>query len=109
MKITNLTFILLLGVILSGLTVAGYVSVHDEKETSRLGTQNQAQATENYTAASISKGTILFLLAVGIIGVLGVSRKKSDIVSSAQKNKIKSSPDHQNLNAGRQESVGKKP
>ena len=108
MKINNLTFILLIGVLLSGLMAAGYVSVRDEKETSRLGSQNQAQGTENYTAASISKGTILFLLAVGIIGVLGVSRKKRDIAGPDQQGRMNRSAEHQNMDAGRQESLGKK-
>ena len=102
MKIGNLTFVLLLGIVLSGLIAAGYVSVHGESATSSLESQNQTQA------ASISKGTILFLLAVGIIGVLGVSRKKKGIAGPAQKNEVNGSTENQNLNARRQEAVGKK-
>jgi hypothetical protein len=108
MKINNLTFILLLGVVLSGLMVAGYVSVHDKAEISRLGSQSQAKTSESYATASISKGTILFLLSVGVIGVLGVSRKKKDIVGPAQKDETNSAPGHQNLNAGKQKPIVKK-
>ena len=101
MKIRNFTFILMLGVIFSGLMVAGYVSFHDKEETARLKIQNQAQTSESYAAASISKGTVLLLLAVGVIGVLGVSRKRKGSVGNAQKNETNSAPSPQNLNAGK--------
>lgn len=84
MKINNLTFILLLAVILSGLTVAGYVSVHDKEKTHGSGSENQIQASESDANASISRGTMLMLLAVGVIGALGVSRTKKGIRSTAQ-------------------------
>jgi hypothetical protein len=92
MKIKKLTYVLLLSVILSGLMTAGYVSTHDKKESFRLGNQNQAAASESYAAASISKGTILFLLAVGVIGFLGVSRKRKSNVGNAQKNEMNRTP-----------------
>ena len=38
--------------------------------------QEPINVPRTYTAASISKGTLLLLLAVGIIGALGVSRKR---------------------------------
>jgi hypothetical protein len=101
MKIKKLTYVLLLGVILSGLMTAGFVSIHDKKESAGLGNQSQAVASENYSAASISKGTILFLLAVGVIGFLGVSRKRKYSVGTSQKNETNSAPSTQNLNAGK--------
>ena len=107
MKINNLTFILLLGLILSGLMVAGYVSVQDKEETSRLGSQNQAQTSENYAAASISRGTILLLLAMGVIGALGVSRTKNSTRSPAQRNAIHSASDYENANEERQKLITK--
>ena len=102
MKIRNLTFILMIGVIFSGLMAAGYVSVHDKEETSRLKIQNQAQTSESYATTSISKSTILLLLAVGVVGALGVSRKKKDTVGVAQKTEMNSAPADQDLNAGKQ-------
>ena len=101
MKIKKLTYVLLLSVILSGLMAAGYVSTYDKKESPRLGNQNHAAASESYAAASISKGTILFLLAVGVIGFLGVSRKKKSSVGNVQKNETNRTPDSQHLNAGK--------
>jgi len=101
MKIKKFTYLLLLSVILSGLMAAGYVSTHDKKESSKLENQNQATASESYTAASISKGTILFLLAVGVIGFLGVSRKRKEGAGTAQENKTDRAPGSQDLNAGK--------
>lgn len=101
MKIKKLTYVLLLGVILSGLMTAGYVSVHDKEGSPGLTNQNQAATSENYAAASISKGTILFLLAVGVIGFLGVSRKRKDSAGTVQKKGTNSVADPQNLNAGK--------
>jgi hypothetical protein len=108
MKISNFTFILLLGVILLGLMAAGYVSVHDMEETSKLGSQHNARTSEGYAAASISKGTILLLLVVGVIGALGVSRKKKDSGGSDQKNETPSTPSQQNLDVGKQKPIVKK-
>jgi len=98
MKIKNLILFGLTSLILSGLTTIVLVSVFDKEETTRLFDQNQVKVPETYTAASISKGTILLLLAVGVIGVLGVSRKKKEILNPAQKNETNRAPNHQNLN-----------
>ena len=98
MKIKNLIFFALMSVILSGLTTIVYVSVFDKEETTRLLDQNQVKVPDTYNAASISKGTILLLLAVGVIGVLGVSRKKKDIDNPAQEDEMNRVPHNQGLN-----------
>ena len=98
MKIKNLIFFTLISVILSGLTTIVFVSVFDKEETTRLFDQNQVKVPETYSAASVSEGTILLLLAVGVIGVLGVSRKKKDIANPAQEKELNRAPDHQYLN-----------
>jgi F0F1-type ATP synthase assembly protein I len=102
MKIKNLIFFLLIGTLLSGLVTAGFISVHDKEEVSEKIKQNQFQIPENYNAASVSKGAILLLLAVGLIGVLGISRKKKEIGNPAQRNEADREPDHQNLNEDKQ-------
>jgi hypothetical protein len=86
---------------------AGYVSVHDKEETSRLGSQNQSQISGSYAAGSISKGTILLLLAVGVIGALGVSRTKNNSRSPAQRNAIHRASDYENANEERQKLITK--
>ncbi len=76
MKLRSIISFVLIGAILSGLTTAVYISVLDKQETVRRFDQNQVNISERYDAASMSRGTIIVLLAVGVIGVLGVSRKK---------------------------------
>jgi DMSO reductase anchor subunit len=107
MKINNLTFVLLLSIILSALVVAGYVFVHHQDETARLENPNQAKASESYATASISKETILFLLAAGIIGVLGVSRKKKDIGSYTPGNANDRAKQHPGVHEDRQKRINR--
>ena len=98
MKINNLTFILLLGVILSGIVIAGYISTHKKEEIKRLGNQNEAPTSEIYTPGSISKETILLLLSVGVVGALGLNRKRKRTINSDQKNEPNMEAKHQNFN-----------
>ena len=98
MKIKSLILFALTSVILSGLTTIVFISVLDKEETTRLFDQNQVNVPDTHSAASTSKGTILFLLAVGVIGVLGVSRKKEDIDNPAQENEMNRAPHNQDLN-----------
>ena len=76
MKIAKLISITLTSIILSALTAIAIVSVFDKQETLRVFEQERINIPKTYTAASISKGTLLLLLVVGIIGALGVSRKR---------------------------------
>jgi len=92
MKIKSLIFFALTSVILSGLTTIVLISVSDKEETTRLFDQNQVKVPGTHSDASISKGTILLLLAVGVIGVLGVSRKKKDFVNSAPRKETTRGP-----------------
>ncbi len=96
MKIKNLIFFLLISILLSGLVIVVFISVHDKEEISKQINQNQFQVPESYNAASVSKGTILLLLAVGLIGVLGISRKKRELGGPAQRNGTNREADHQN-------------
>jgi F0F1-type ATP synthase assembly protein I len=98
MKIKNLIFFLFISILLSGLAFAVFNTVHGKEEISKQINQNPPQVPENYNAASVSKGSILLLLAVGIIGVLGISRKKKEIGNPAQRNGTNTADDHQNLN-----------
>ena len=102
MKIKNLIFFLFIGILLSGLAIAVFITVHDKEEISKQINQNLFPVPESYNAASVSKGTILLLLAVGLIGVLGISRKKKEIGNPAQRNEADREPDHQNLNEDKQ-------
>ena len=88
MKIKHLIFFLIISILLSGLTIAVFITVYDKEEISKPIDQNLFQVPESYNAASVSKGTILLLLAVGVIGALGVSRKKKDSGSDSNRNPV---------------------
>jgi hypothetical protein len=109
MKIKTFIFIALIGIILSGLTTIMFMSVFDKKETVRLIDQDQLQVPQTYAAASMSKGTVLMLLAVGIVGALGVSRtrKGNSNGSSAHRNKANGASDYQKANENREKLMPK--
>lgn len=107
MKIKTIIFIASITIILSGLTTIMFVAAYDNKEAARSIDQNQVQVSEVYTAASLSKGTILLLLAVGIVGALGVSRTKKSNGSPAQRDAMHSASDYENANEERQKLIPK--
>ena len=97
MKIKNLIF-LLISILLSGLVIAGFISVHDKEEISMLINQSRLQVPENYNTASITKGGVLILLAVGVIGAFGIGRKRKELGNPAQRNETNREPNLQNMN-----------
>ena len=97
MKIKNFIFFVFICTILSGLIVIVFISAHNYKEISMQLSQNQIHIPNSYKAASTSKGTILLLLAVGVIGVLGISRKKKNIGRPAQRSEASICPEPENL------------
>jgi len=86
MKINRLIFFLFVGVILPGLMTGAFILGGERGAVSGQIDQNRTQTTESHEASSISKGNILLLLAVGVIGALGVSRQKKDFGSDSHRN-----------------------
>ena len=86
MKINLLITFLFVGVIVSGLMTSAFILGGDRRAISKQIDQNQVQPNDSYVAASISEGTILLLLVVGIIGVLGINRKKKNLDITTQRN-----------------------
>jgi hypothetical protein len=86
MKINRFIFFLFVGVILSGVMAGVFILGGGMSAVPGRIDQNQLPVNDSYTAASISKGTILLLLAVGVIGALGVSRQKKDSGSDSNRN-----------------------
>lgn len=82
----NLKFPALIGIILIGLLVFIFFYGHDKPRSPESSNKDQISVPNRSEAASISKGTILLLLAVGVIGVLGVSRKKKITSGIVQNN-----------------------
>jgi hypothetical protein len=88
----------LISTLLSGLVIAGFISVHDKEEISMPVNKSPLQVPESYNAASISKATVLLLLAVGVIGVLRISRKRKELGNSAQRNETNRELNFQDMN-----------
>ena len=77
MKLNYLIKFLSIGIILLGLGANGAIAADETVVISVQRDHHEERAPESYKTASISKSTILLLLAVGVIGALGVSRKKN--------------------------------
>jgi len=88
MKIKRFSLYAVIGVFITGLTILLILSRSDQSVIAQHNDPHQIFVSGSYSTASISKGTILLLLAVGIIGVLGVSRKKKGSGSHIQNNEI---------------------
>ena len=86
MKINRFLFFLFVGIILSGIIVGVFILGSGMNAVPGRIDQNPLPAAEGYASASTSKGTILLLLAVGVIGALGVSRQKKDSGSDSNRN-----------------------
>ena len=86
MKNNRIIFFLFVGVILSGLMTGVFILGGERRAVSGQIDQNSVQTNDSHAAASISKSTILLLLAVGVIGVLGVSRQKKDSGNDSHRN-----------------------
>ena len=84
MKVKILSISAIISVAVTGLMVLFFLASPDNSETSHLNNPNQISVIESDAARSISKGTILLLLSVGVIGVLGVARKKKYRGDNAQ-------------------------
>ena len=97
----NLIFYLSIGILLSGLAIAFSITVYDKKEISKQISKKLFHVPESYHASAVPKGTILLLLAVGLIGVLGISRKKKESGNPAQRNEIDRESENHNLNEGK--------
>jgi hypothetical protein len=89
MKIKNFILFALTVFILTGSLILTLISVHDKPGLFELNDQNQISVPENYAAASISKGTFLLLIAAGLVGFLGLGRKKKDQNNSGKNYRLK--------------------
>ena len=96
MKIKSFSLFVIIGVAITGLSILLILSRPYQSGIAQLTVPNQISVPENYVTASISKRTILLLLAVGVIGVLGVGRKKKDRGSNAQNKEITDAEKHHN-------------
>jgi hypothetical protein len=101
MLIKNLIILLFAGIIFWGLMAGGFFPSDDNDAASGRRGENQAQTSHSYVTASTSKGTILLLLAVGVIGALGISRTKKSSESKPHHNPTDHSIQHPNVKEDR--------
>jgi hypothetical protein len=101
MKIKLFIFFLIFGVILSGVMAGAFIFGVEMREVPGSIDKNKAPTTESFAPASISEGTILLLLAMGVIGALGVSRKKKDSGSDSKPIRPNRAEQHVNVNEDR--------
>jgi hypothetical protein len=102
MKINRFIFSLFVGVILLGVIAGVFLSGGEIRTVSGRIDQNPGPAAEGYASASISKGTILLLLAVGVIGAMRVSRQKKDSGSDSNRIPTDRAGQHVNVNEDRE-------
>jgi hypothetical protein len=105
----NKTFSLyaIIGVIISGLVILFISARPDKLEIPQQYHQNQISVPENYAAASISKGTILLLLAAGLIGVLGIGRRKKNSERRPENNETTQATEGHDMNEKKQKRISK--
>ena len=79
MNYKNTILLAVAGVISIGLLVYELITTEATTPLLSAGSKQNLHDSDYWAAASISKETLLVLLAVGIAGVLGMSRKKKNI------------------------------
>jgi hypothetical protein len=84
MKMKNIAYIASISVLVIGAGGLGFFEMLKKPVIPRQGRQHHLAAPDNSPSVSISRSTVLILLAVGIIGVLSVRRKKKIRRSAAQ-------------------------
>jgi hypothetical protein len=84
MKIKNLAYMASISVLIFGSGVLGFLEIRKNPAIPFQGRQHLQAAPHRKLSVSIPKSTILVLLAVGVVGVLSVRRKKQTTKSPAQ-------------------------
>jgi hypothetical protein len=84
MKIKNLAYMASISVLIIGSGVLGFLEIRKKPAIPHQGRLHHQAAPHRKLSASIPKSTILVLLAVGVIGVLSVRRKKQTTTNPAQ-------------------------
>ena len=97
MKNKRIVIITSISLVITGLLIFVFIFEHKNSTSSQMNAASPLAIPDSYRAASISKGTIFILLAVGVIGVLGVSRKKKNADDGVDSNQLNDSTINSNL------------
>jgi F0F1-type ATP synthase assembly protein I len=93
MKIKNLAYIAPISILILGGGALGFLEIHKKAVIPNQSRQYQQAAPHSKLSVSIPKSVILILLAVGVVGVLSVSRKKNSKGNPAQQKKLQTASD----------------
>jgi hypothetical protein len=84
MKTKNLAYIASISMLIIGTGVLGFFEIRKKPLIVHHGSQHHQVAPDSNLSVSIPKSTILVLLAVGVIGLLAIHRKKKSKGSPVQ-------------------------
>jgi hypothetical protein len=96
MKLKNLAFIALFGVVISAIGILIFLEIHNRPVIQRHSQQHQIAGPISNRFNSISKGKILLLLAVAVIGAVCIRRKKEDKRSPARHDRPQTTSENRN-------------
>ena len=88
MKIKNLAYVAAISMLIIGSGILGFLGIRTNSMIKGHDGQHHLATPDNGSSVSIPGSTALALLAVGVIGVLSVRRRKKDKKSPAQHNKL---------------------
>ena len=76
MSIKKLAFLIITALLLAGLSFAATSVFHEKTDALVQELKKKNQEINTSSAASISKPTLFFLICTGLIGLLGIRRRK---------------------------------
>ena len=107
MKTNHPILFLFVTVIVAFLITSVFVIVNEKEAVSEELDKDQVQGSESHGVDSISKETILLLLAVGVIGALGVSRTKRNNGNGLNRGAVDRAYQAPNADGDRRELIGR--
>ena len=93
MKIKNLAYLAPIGILILGGGVLGLLEVHKKAVIPHQSRQLHQAPPHSKPSVSIPKSTILILVAVGLVGVLSVRRKKNTNGNAVQQKTLETVSD----------------
>ena len=87
MKIKNITYVAAISMLIIASGVLGFLEIRKRPVIQNSGRQHHLTAEDQNPLGSVTKSTILLLLAIGAFCILGVRRKKKNKKKPAHHNK----------------------
>ncbi len=93
MKKKNLAYIAPISILIVGGGILGFLEILKKPVIQNNGRQHHLTAEDRTPLGSVTKSTILLLLAIGAAAALGVRRKKNTKGKTAQQKKLQTASD----------------